>query len=344
MFANKVGCVTKNKPKTLADIAKIAGVSPGTVSRALSNTNLVNEKTRAKILDVVEKYNYSPNLAARNLRTQKTGAIAVIIPLGHEKNQHLSDPFFNLMLGYLADELSNRNYDLLLSRAIPKNENWLEEYINSCRSDGLIIIGQSNQTKIIDQAAKNYKPMVVWGANLNDQIACTVGSDNRFGGLVAAIHLAQKGCKKIAFFGDPNLPEISQRMEGCIEGVRAAGLETPVELLHTHLTAEDSYETICEYIKKNELPDGIVAASDVIAMSALRALGENGIDVPNKVKVIGYDDLELASYTTPPLTSVKQDLRLGANKLVDILFRRINGEETQSVILQPKLVIRGTTA
>lgn len=335
--------IKNNSAITLADIAKLAGVSAGTVSRALSDTDLVNEKTKSKILKIVEELNYKPNIAARNLRTRKTGAIAVIIPMGHEKEQHLSDPFFTIMLGYLADELSERGYDLLLSRVIPKNENWLGEFIHSGRSDGLIIIGQSDQVKVIDKAAKDYKPMVVWGANLNDQIACTVGSDNRFGGLIAAVHLAQCGCKRIAFFGDPNPPEIAQRMEGCIEGVKAAGIDTPVELLQTHLTAEASYETICEYIKKNELPDGIIAASDVIAMSALRALGEHKIDVPNQVKVVGYDDLEIASYTTPPLTSVKQDLKLSAHKLVDVLFRRINGEETQSIILQPKLISRAST-
>lgn len=333
----------EGRPKTLADIAKLAGVSPGTVSRALSNTELVNEKTKNKILAIVNELNYTPNIAARNLRTRKTGAIAVIIPLGHEKDQHISDPFFTIMLGYLADELSTRGYDLLLSRVIPRNDNWLDDFINSGRADGIIIIGQSNQSHVLNESAKSYRPMVVWGANENDQTACTIGSDNRFGGMIAAIHLVERGCKTIAFFGDTSLPEIAQRKEGCIVGAKASGINSDIEILETHLTADASYETICEYIAKNQLPDGIFAASDVIAMSAIRALSEHNIQIPEQVKVIGYDDLEFASYTSPPLTSVRQDLKLSAQKLVEVLFRRINGEYTQSVILQPKLSIRAST-
>lgn len=333
-----------NRPKTLEDIARIAGVSAGTVSRALSNTNLVNSKTKAKILAIVEEYNYKPNIAARNLRTQKTGAIAVVIPLGHERNQHLSDPFFTIMLGHLADELSLRGFDLLLSRVIPKNDSWLEDFIAAGRADGIIVIGQSNQSKTINEAAKKYIPMVVWGANENDQIACTIGSDNRFGGMIAAIHLIERGCKNIAFFGDPNLPEISQRMEGCIVGAKAGGLLSEVKILETHLTADDSYVAISKFLNDNEPPDGIFAASDVIAMSAIRALKEHEIALPGQVKVIGYDDLEIASYTTPPLTSVRQDLKFSAQKLVETLFRRIGGESTQSIILQPTLSVRMSTS
>jgi DNA-binding LacI/PurR family transcriptional regulator len=335
--------LTQQKPKTLADIAKLAGVSPGTVSRALSNTELVNEKTKSKILAIVEQFNYKPNLAARNLRTRKTGAIAVIVPLGHEKDQHLSDPFFTIMLGFLADELSERGFDLLLSRVIPKNDNWLLDFIDSGRADGIIVLGQSNQSKIINKEAKNYRPMVVWGANENDQIACTIGSDNRFGGMIAAIHLVERGCKSIAFLGDTSLPEIRQRLEGCQIGSKASGINDEVVILETHLTADASFATISQFIKQGKVTDGIVAASDVIAMSALRALEEANIRVPQDVKVIGYDDLEFAPYMRPPLTSVKQDLKTSAQKLVELLLKRINGEHTQSIILQPQLSRRQST-
>lgn len=332
-----------NKSLTLADIARKAGVSTGTVSRALSGTDLVNDKTKAKIMAIAEQLNYKPNIAARNLRTKKTGAIGVIIPLGHEKEQNLSDPFFSVMLGCLADELSNRNHDLLLTRVAPQDENWLEDYINSGRADGIIVIGQSDQAAVIDRAAKSYKPMVVWGAHLADQAVCTIGSDNRFGGLIAAVHLVERGCKRLAFFGDTRLPEINQRMEGCIAGAKASGSKAPIEIVETHLTAESAYSTIKKYIETQEVPDGIVAASDVIAMSAVRAFQEAGIQIPNRVKIVGYDDLELASYTSPPLSSVRQDLKFAANKLVDVLFKRISGEETQSIIIPPELMTRDST-
>lgn len=331
------------KSLTLADIARKAGVSPGTVSRALSGTDLVNDKTKAKIMAIADAMNYKPNIAARNLRTKKTGAIGVIIPLGHEKEQNLSDPFFSIMLGCIADELTQRNHDLLLTRVSPKDENWLEDYINSGRADGVIVIGQSDQSEVINRAAKHYRPMVVWGANLSDQTVCTVGSDNRFGGLISAVHLVERGCKKLAFFGDTRLPEIQQRMEGCIAGAKASGLAEPVEILETHLTAEAAYQSIKSYISENNIPDGVFAASDVIAMSAIRAFREAGIAIPEKVKIVGYDDLELASYTSPPLSTVRQDLKFAANKLVEVLFRRISGEETQSIVITPELQTRDST-
>ena len=220
-----------NRPVTLEDIAREAGVSTGTVSRALSGGTLVNKVTRERIQALAASRNYKPNLLARNLRTRKTGAIAVVIPLGHETEQHLSDPFFTVMLGYLADELSARGNDLLLSRVIPTRPDWIGTYIDSGRVDGVIVIGQSNQSDALNAAAERYAPLVVWGAKRDSQNYCTVGSDNRVGGLIAAVHLFERGCKTVAFFGDPSAPEIEQRLEGCRAGCAAAGMTGDVLVL-----------------------------------------------------------------------------------------------------------------
>jgi len=328
---------------TLADLAREAGVSAGTVSRALSDGNLVNKATRERIRALAAERNYQPNMLARNLRTRKTGAVAVVIPLGHEQEQHLSDPFFTVMLGYLADELSERGQDLLLSRIVPSGPDWLARYIDGGRVDGVIVIGQSNQSDALSVAADRYAPLMVWGAKREGQRYCTVGSDNRVGGLIAAVHLFERGCKSIAFFGDPSAPEIELRFEGCKAGCHAAGMKNAVQMLPTHLTADSAYATICAFLDAGNLPDGIVAATDVIAMSALRALSERGIAVPDRVKVTGYDDLGFASHTSPPLTTVRQDIELSAKHLVGSLFKRIAGEATESVVLSPRLVVREST-
>ena len=330
-------------PITLADLAREAGVSTGTVSRALSGGTLVNKVTRERIQALAAAKNYKPNLLARNLRTRKTGAIAVVIPLGHETEQHISDPFFTAMLGYLADGLAERGHDLLLSRVIPRGPEWIRNYTDSGRVDGMIVIGQSNQSDVLNAAAEYYQPLVVWGAKRSNQTYCTVGSDNRVGGLIAAVHLFERGCKKIAFFGDPSVPEIEQRLDGCRAGCVAAGYASDLEVLPTHLMADSAYATICAFLDKGNIPDGIVAATDVIAMSALRALSERGISVPDQVKVTGYDDLGFASHTSPPLTTVRQDIELSACHLVENLFKRIAGEATESVVLSPKLIIREST-
>ncbi len=330
--------------RNITDLAKLAGVSPGTVSRALADSQLIAKKTRERIQELAREHDFRPNVMARNLRIKRAGAIGVLIPLGHETGQHISDPFFMTLLGHLADSLTERGYDLLLSRVIPTDPGWLNRVVDSGRVDGVILIGQSDQFTVIDKLAERYLPMVAWGANMPGQIHCSVGSDNRKGGELAARHLIERGCRNFAFFGDPIAPEISERLAGCRTALTEAGIGDALTILPAHLTAETAHPTISKWLDETRtLPNGIIAASDVIAMSALRALSEHGVKVPNDVRVVGYDDLSFANQTVPPLTTIRQDLAAGAAHLVDLLFRRIAGEPTSSVVLEPVLVVRQST-
>jgi DNA-binding LacI/PurR family transcriptional regulator len=279
-------------------------------------------------------------LMARNLRIQKTGAIGVVIPLGHETGQHISDPFFMTLLGHLADGLTERGYDLILSRVIPTDGDWLNQIVDSGRVDGVIVIGQSDQSAALDHVAARYLPLVVWGGHSPGQVHCSVGSDNKLGGDLATTHLIERGCKRIAFFGDPRAVEIAQRLEGCQAAMARAGLADAL-VLPAHLDPESAHPDITAFLDSaGERPQGIVAASDVIAMSALRALSERGLSVPGDVRIMGYDDLALASHTVPRLSTVRQDLATGAAHLIDLLLRRIAGETTDSVVMTPTLVVR----
>jgi DNA-binding LacI/PurR family transcriptional regulator len=329
--------------KSLADLARLAGVTPGTVSRALSGTGLIGAATRERIRALADEHDYRPNVLARNLRTRRTGSIGVVLPLGHETGQHVSDPFFMTLLGHLADVLTERGYDLLLSRVIPANDRWLSNLTRSGRMDGVIVVGQSNQAHVLDAVAAKYAPMIVWGARLEGAVHCSVGTDNRKGGELAANHLIDTGCRRIAFFGDPSVPEFAQRLEGCERAVKAAGLSPTEPVLPVHLTPETAHAAIKDYLAQGDPPDGIVTASDIIAMNAMRALGECGVAVPGRVSVVGYDDISIAAHTAPPLTTVRQDLEKGAALMVDMLFRRIAGEATESVELEPELIVRGST-
>lgn len=332
------------RPKTLKDLAELAGVTSGTVSRALAGSHLVTPSTRDHIVELARKHGFTPNAAARSLRTRRTGAIGVVIPLGHETDQHISDPFFITMLGLLADALTSRGYNLLLSRVVPTDENWLANFANSMQVDGIIVIGQSDQSDVLNQVAERYQPLVVWGAYVTGQAHCSVGSDNFRGGQIAASHLIERGCRRIAFFGDPRVVEIEQRLEGCRAALAQAGLPGQPEVVRAHLVPETARVEIAQYLSTTkQVPDGIVAASDVIAVSAMRALAERGLSVPDEVKVIGYDGLTLGEHTMPPLTTIAQDLVQGAEKLVDIIVRRMAGEDIHSVILQPKLLVRQST-
>lgn len=334
----------EKRVKNIAELAELAGVTAGTVSRALSGKGFISEKTRERIRALAEEHNFRPNILARNLRTQRTGAISVVIPLGHEKGQHISDPFFMTMLGYLADELTERGYELILSRVIPDADDWLDRIVDSGRSDGVIIIGQSDQAETLDRVSARYTPLVAWGGFYQGQKHCSVGSDNFLGGAMAARHLVDRGCRKIAFFGDPVSVEISQRLEGCKSTLVAAGLMDQPTVWPAHLAEDVNAEEIEAFFSGDrERPDGVVAASDVVAMSTLLAVTRKSIAVPEQVRIVGYDDLPIASRMSPRLTTIRQDFATGAMHLIDCLFRRIAGEPSASIVMKPELIEREST-
>ncbi len=326
---------------SLAALAKVAGVSIATVSRSLAGNPATAEATRLRVVELARTHGFQINQIARNLRMKRTGAIGVVLPLGHDAAQHLSDPFFMSLLGPLADAVADRGYDLLLSRVIPTDDQWLDAIVDGGRVDGVIVIGQSDQLHIIERVATHYQPMVVWGAKVAGNCQVTVGSDNDRGGWLAARHLLAQGRQRLAFFGNPDVPEFAARYDGFQRAVIEAGRGEPT-LVPLHLTSDASYAGIHEFLSGNNQPDGVVAASDVIAMSTLRVLAERGMTVPRDVGVIGYDDILIAMHTTPPLTTIRQDVIHGAEMMVDLLFRRINGEDAASVTMPPELILRGS--
>ena len=294
-----------------------------------------------RIVALAREHGFQINQAARNLRLKRTGAIGVVLPLGHEAEQHLSDPFFISLLGPLADAIADRGHDLLLSRVIPKDDRWLDAIVDAGRVDGVIVIGQSNQIDAIERVAQRYRPMVVWGAASPGMTQITVGSDNVAGGRLAAEHLLAQGRTRLAFFGNIEVPEFAARHAGFQQALAAAGV-APATLLPMHLTSEASYSAIEAFLAGHPSPDGIVAASDVIAMSALRALAGHGKRVPQDVGVVGYDDVLIATHTVPPLTTIRQDVAQGARVIVDLLFRRMAGAEVDPVSMPPELILRGS--
>ncbi len=320
--------------RTIADLARLAGVSAGTVSRALAGKALVNEVTRTRIQALAAEYEFHPNQMASRLRTRRTGVIGVVVPLGHERRQHLSDPFFMTMLGYLADALTESGYDVMLSRVIPDASDWLERIVDSGMMDGVLLIGQSDQLATIERVAARYRPLVVWGAHGAGQAHCSVGSDNREGGRLQARRLVARGAKRIVFLGDVRPPEIEARWEGVRD------IAPDAVHLDVHLASDVMGEQIAAHVERLRGADGIAAASDVIAMTTLRVLADAGVAVPGDVAVVGFDNLPLAGWTVPRLTTVRQDIERGAREMVAKLFARIGGEEPGATVMAPVLVAR----
>lgn len=334
----------RSKPQNIQELAQIAGVSTATVSRALAGTGNLSPATRERIRGLADELGFRPSTMARNLRVGRTGAIGVVVPMGHERSQHLSDPFFMTMLGSIADLLVESGYDLLLSRVVPTQPSWLQAIVDAGRVDGLIVIGQSDQAAAIEAVARDYRPIAVWGAVGGGQSYSVVGSDNQRGGRIGTEHLLQQGCRRLAFFGDPRVPEVEQRLRGFRAAIREHGDGAVGALLPVHFNPQEALSAISEYLALAERIDGIFAASDTIAMMAIQALDLQGRSVPGDVKVLGFDDLDLARHTTPPLSSVRQDLAGGAGALVDALRSRMVDGPVQTVVLEPTLTVRASTA
>lgn len=327
----------------MSDIAKLAEVSVSTVSRALSGSSMIPEPLRDKIQKIAEENGYVVNIAARNLRLQTTQTIGLVLPLGHETGQHITDPFLLELIGNLSDEVLSRSYDVLLSKNPAPRSGWLKELIQSHKFDGLLIIGQSDQHEAINLIAKNYMPCVVWGEKFEGQNYCTVGVDNIYGGQIATEHLISKNRKNIIFLGPLNVPEVQSRFTGYENAIKKSKLKLEPIAIDTRFTFENAQETVKNLIRAKTKFDGIFAASDVIANGAISALIEAGIQVPKDVSVCGFDDVAMSKHMSPPLTTIRQDIGIGAKFMVDLLFQRMNGEKNSSAVIPARLMARGTS-
>jgi DNA-binding LacI/PurR family transcriptional regulator len=325
----------------MADIARLAGVSVSTVSRALSGSKLVNTATSERIKQLAQSLNYAINLGAQNLRLQKNLTVAVIVPYDAQSRQHISDPFFLSMVGAIADALTDHGYDMLLSRVDSEQLDAAARLYDSGKAVGLIIIGQWRHHDQLNQLAARHVPLVVWGAELPQQLYCSVGGDNVSGGEQATAHLLQAGRKRIAFLGDAALPEVWLRKEGYLRAHRMAGCAVD-PMLEASIpfeadAARDAIERLCD---SGASFDGVFACSDLLAIQMMQALRVRGRKVPVDVSVVGYDDMPLATYSDPPLTTVHQPVADAGVALVDAVLGMLNGVRAVPRTLAVNLVVR----
>jgi DNA-binding LacI/PurR family transcriptional regulator len=328
----------------MADIARLAGVSTATVSRALSNSSLIKEETRHRIAELARSLNYSVNFSAKNLRSGDNRTIGVVIPFDASTRQHISDPFFLGMLGSLADALTDQGYDLLLSRVDSQHLDEVAKLYETGRVKGIILIGQWEHHDQLNELAMRRIPLVVWGAQLPGQMYCSVGSDNRMGGQMATEHLIQTGCTRIAFFGDTNLPEVAQRYEGYVLAHHHAKLKIDNELhVRTPFSVDLAQDMVKAFLRKAIPMDGIFAASDLTAMNTMSILASQGIEVPRSISVVGYDDIDAAAHCHPPLTTIRQSVSVAGTQMVDCLEQLIAGQRPESRVLKISLTKREST-
>ena len=326
----------------MADIARMAGVSTSTVSRALSGSALIPEATRQRITELAQSLKYSVNVGAANLRRRDVNTVGVVML--SDSLQLISDPFLLGVLGAVADALDVRGMNLLFTRLHEDRKHLITSLVESGQVAGLIVIGQLTLHEHLNDLARQGIPMAVWGACLADALYPVVGGDNATGGYLATRHLIEQGCRRIAFFGDTSHPEAGLRFEGYVRALEEAGMRPAPELQQTFVFGDTRIrEVIDQWLDRALDFDGIFATSDVGAISIMGALRERGVEVPTQVRVSGYDDITLAAHVHPTLTTVLQPAQLAGQALVELLFEALQGQPRRTVVLPAQLVVRDST-
>ncbi|RYY37885.1 MAG: LacI family transcriptional regulator, partial [Sphingomonadales bacterium] len=314
---------------TSFDIAYLAGVSQPTVSRALRGDRSVSAATRERIQRIASELNYTVDKNASSLRSQRTHTIALLF-FEDGTDENLINPFFLAMLGSITRACANHGLDLLISFQRMEDD-WHMRYHDAKRADGLILLGYGDYSIYsarIEQLVAQGTHFARWGSIRSDRSGATVGSDNLGAGRLAGEHLLEMGRRRIAFLGhaDEHYPEFEHRYDGLCEALRAAGIEPDPALQFDALTNEDAgYRAASALIASGREFDAIFAASDLIAIGAMRALAGASLKIPGDVAVVGFDNIPAAGLTTPPLTTIQQDIAGAGERLVETVLAQIEG-------------------
>ena len=248
--------------------------------------------------------------------------LALVVPRPQGRDGRLLDPFLLELMAGVGEAARDRDCDLLISHFSPTSYDDLVSAMTTSRAEGVIFLGQSNLHGAFNRLVQTEARFVVWGAQLPEQHYCCVGSDNIAGGRRATLHLARLGRRRIVFLGDLDPPEAMQRQRGYVEALEASGLPLDPELVvEAHFEVESAEASLDSLIHRGVEFDGVVCASDQIALGAMRALQREGVDVPGQVSVIGFDNVPFSRYSRPALSTIAQDTmkagRLMVSKLLD---------------------------
>ncbi len=314
------------KKVSIKDVAREAGVSISTVSRVLNNTAPVTEELRERVLDVVEKLGYEPNLLAKGLREGRTKTIGFVIP-------DITNPFFSLIVRGAEDYLKRKGYNILIGSS-DQSEIQEERLLQtlSKKVDGIIFTGTGKQSGILDEMiSEGFKFVFLDRIIRGYRNISYVISDNYQGMKELIDYLIKKGFRSFYFInGEKETMSAQYRYKAFIDMMKKYSISE-----YKHIFSKFSYEAGYKHILEIEhVPDVVICGNDLIAYGAIAALEDKKLRVPDDVAVTGYDDIPFSQHYKPSLTTVKQPMYEMGKKAAEILFKMIQGE-----LKQPKGIV-----
>lgn len=329
---------------TLKDIAQKAGVSITTVSRGLAGYDDVAVETRQHIRQIAEELGYRPNLLARRLQKQRTDTIGFILPTFGPR---FSDPFFSEFLAGIGNEAAAHEYDLLVSTHAPDSPGEQQAYQRAAQGgwvDGLIVVRTREEDARIQLLHKHGFPFIAFGRCLCDLDFPYVDEDSVAGMRLLVQHFVDLGHRRIGFIAPPdNLMFGRLRREGFLETMAANGLEVAPEWLVTgDLTQRGGAEAAGQLLAAGLGITAVIAGNDLMAIGAINRIQQHGLRVGQDIALGGFDDIPLAAYTSPPLTTIHQPIYDIGRQVCAMLIALVNGlaPNPGHILLEPTLVIR----
>lgn len=331
----------KRSVRTIADIARLAGVSKSTVSRALNDSPLIGEETKAKIRSVAREHNFQINAPARRLSMKQSRTIAFVTHAYH-KDFSVADLFGLEIMGGISSALASREYDLLMIHVDPNDTKWAHQYYDTGRVDGFILMTSTRKQTHVKALLELGAPFIIWGVPQPKQKYCSVTGDNLTGGRLATEHLIDLGRQQIGFIGGPSYElEVQHRLAGYENALKESGREVNLNLIeYGDFSNTSGADAIKRLLNKSSEVDAVFVNSDLMAIAAMDTIREEGRRVPEDIAVVGYDDLSIAAHSNPPLTTIRQNIPLAGKLLAQNLIEYLQTGMVTNVSIPVELIIR----
>ena len=325
----------------LEDIARLSGVSRSTVSRVVNSDLNVKDSTRERVLDVIRRESYRPNIAARGLAAGHTRVIGLVIPV--EVSALFSDPYFPLLIQGVSAVCNAQDYLLMLWLGEPEYERQMaDQILHSGLIGGVVLASALLDEPVMSALVHSGMPFVTIGSHAELDNANFVDVENREGTELAVDHLLGLGRRRVATITGPqSMVAGVERLTGYHNALINRGVAIdPTLIVEGNFTEHGGYLAMQQLLDRN--PDAVFAANDVMAVGAMRAITQAGLKIPQDVAVVGFDDVPLAAQLQPALTTVRQPKRRAGAAAATMLIDLIQNPDSQphQLVLPTELIVR----